>query len=128
MVRVQRFTLVNAYLRPFPNYDGVPLVSIAILVRPELRVTCGSRLWLCWRPFPQRLGVMGVLVESVCGRGSPTSRAAAIGISASPSRGRLGLWGPSRRMVSWQRHASAPRTETAVRASAKRAAGSQSQA
>jgi len=43
-------------------------------------------------------------------------------------RGRLGPWGPSRRMVSWRRRASAPRTETAVRASAKRAAGSQSQA
>jgi hypothetical protein len=39
MVRAKRFTMVNAYLRPFPNYYGVPLVSIAILVRPELRVT-----------------------------------------------------------------------------------------
>ncbi len=29
----------NAYLQPFPNYDEVPLVSIAILVRSELRVT-----------------------------------------------------------------------------------------
>src|SRR5258708_25748404 len=44
MVRVQRLTMVNAYLRPFPNYEEVPLVSIAILVRPELRVTFG-------RPF-----------------------------------------------------------------------------
>jgi len=37
---------------------------------------------------------MGVLVESVCGRGSPTSRAAAIGISASPSRGEGAPAGP----------------------------------
>jgi hypothetical protein len=42
MVRAKRFTMVNAYLRPFPNYYGVPLVSIAILVRPELRVTLGA--------------------------------------------------------------------------------------
>src|SRR5258708_10510377 len=32
MVRTKRFTMVNASLRPFPNYDGVPLVSIAILI------------------------------------------------------------------------------------------------
>jgi hypothetical protein len=51
MERVQLLTMVNAYLRPFPNYKEVPLVSIAILVRPELRVTFGSRLWLYWRPF-----------------------------------------------------------------------------
>jgi hypothetical protein len=44
MVRAKRLTMVNAYLWPFPNYYGVPLVSIAILVRPELRVTFGSRL------------------------------------------------------------------------------------
>jgi hypothetical protein len=41
-LRVKRFTMVNAYLQLFPNYDGVPLVSIAILVRPELRVTLGA--------------------------------------------------------------------------------------
>jgi len=44
MVRVKRFTMGNASLRPFPNYYGVPLVSIVILVRPELRVTFESRL------------------------------------------------------------------------------------
>ncbi len=42
MVRVKRSTLGNAYLRPFSNYDEVQLVSIAILVRPELRVTLGT--------------------------------------------------------------------------------------
>jgi hypothetical protein len=44
MGRATRFTMENAYLRPFPNYDAVPLVSIAILLRPELRVTFGNRL------------------------------------------------------------------------------------
>ena len=36
--------LGNAYLQLFPNYDEVQLVSIAILLKPELRVTFGSRL------------------------------------------------------------------------------------
>jgi hypothetical protein len=31
--------MVNGYLRPFPNYGEVQLLSTAILVRPELRVT-----------------------------------------------------------------------------------------
>jgi hypothetical protein len=38
-VRVKRFTRENAYLQPFPNYDEVQPVSIALLVRPEPCVT-----------------------------------------------------------------------------------------
>ena len=37
MVRVKRFTKGNAYLRSFPNYQAVQLLSITLLVRPELR-------------------------------------------------------------------------------------------
>jgi hypothetical protein len=33
-VRVTRFTLGNAYLRPFPNYEKVELMSRASLVKP----------------------------------------------------------------------------------------------
>jgi hypothetical protein len=42
MVRVQRLTMVNEYLRPFSNYGQVQLVSIAILVRLETCVTLGT--------------------------------------------------------------------------------------
>jgi len=42
MVRVRRFTMVNAYLRPFSNYDEVQLMSITILLRPEPCVILGT--------------------------------------------------------------------------------------
>jgi hypothetical protein len=54
MVRATRFTMENAFLRPFPNYDGVPLVSIAILLRPELRVTDGEQTVTVLETIPFR--------------------------------------------------------------------------
>ena len=42
MVRVQYFIMINEYLRLFPHYDEVQLLSIAILVRREQRETLGA--------------------------------------------------------------------------------------
>jgi hypothetical protein len=39
---VKRFTRVNAYLRLFPNYDEVQLLSIAILIGLEPSLALGT--------------------------------------------------------------------------------------